>query len=387
MDGPQPLTFLVNSRDLRLALIIDYRWPRPDQDSGSLDAINLIDALLDTGFKVLFFADTESDQVNSYRLALEARGVLCLGPPRTMGLLQYLQEHGDQIQLCVLSRVFAGGNYLEEVQRYCTQAHIIFNPVDLHFLREERQAQLSGDANAAAAAARTRTQELLMFSEADATIVVSKAEQELLKRLDPRAHVVHLPLARPIVASQTPFEGRRGIGFVGGFEHAPNLDAVRFFLAEIWPLVREMVPGCEFSIVGKGLSEDLLRKLDPSICYVGHVPDIAAWLDTLRLTVAPLRFGAGAKGKIASSLACGVPCVATTVAVEGMGLENCGAVLLAETPAAFADHVRLAHTDATLWREMSKAGLTHAQEALSVACYRRGVVGMLEIMGLAMPDA
>ena len=148
-----------------------------------------------------------------------------------------------------------------------------------------------------------------------------------------------------------------------------------------------MVPGCEFSIVGKGLSENLLCTLDPSIRYLGHVPDIAAWLDTLRLTVAPLRFGAGAKGKIASSLACGVPCVATTVAVEGMGLENSCAVLLADTPAGFADHVRLAYIDATLWRQMSEAGRTHAQEALSVACYRRAVGGMLEIMGLALPDA
>ena len=239
MCGSQPPPFLVNGRDLRLTLVIDYRWPRPDQDLGSLDAINLVEALLDFRFNVLFFADSESDQVNSYRLALEARGVFCLGAPRAMGLLQFLQEHGHQIQLCILSRVFAGGNYLEAAQRYCTQAYIVFNPVDLHFLREERQAQLSGNANALAAAARTRTRELLMISEADATIVVSKAEQELLKSLDPSAHVVHLPLARPIVAPQTPFEGRRGIGFVGGFEHAPNLDAVKFFLAEIWPLVRE----------------------------------------------------------------------------------------------------------------------------------------------------
>ena len=74
--------------------------------------------------------------------------------------------------------------------------------------------------------------------------------------------------------------------------------------------------------MGKGLSEDLVSELGPGVRYLGHVSDISAWLDTIRLTVAPLRFGAGAKGKIASSLACGVPCVATSLAVEGMELGN-----------------------------------------------------------------
>ena len=387
VDGSnqKPPTLLFKEQlHARVALVIDYRWPRPDQDSGSLDAINLVDALIDAEFEVIFFADTEGDKSNTYRLALESRGVLCLGAPKAIGLQAFLEAYGDRIQLCVLSRVYAGGNYLEAVQQYCTQAHIIFNPVDLHFLREERQAQMSGDAAAPAAAARTRARELLVFGAADATIVVSTAEQELLERLDPRAHVVHLPLARRIVEPQTRFEDRRGIGFIGSFEHAPNLDAVRFFLAEIWPLVQELVPGCEFSIAGKGLGEDFLGRLGPKVRYVGHVPDIETWLETVRLTVAPLRFGAGAKGKIASSLACGVPCVATAMAVEGMGLREGGGVLVADTPEGFAERVRLAHTDATLWRQLSEAGLGHAREVLSLANYRRGVAGMLETMGLAL---
>jgi glycosyltransferase involved in cell wall biosynthesis len=336
---------------------------------------------------VFLFADTESDQNNTYRSALESRGVICLGLPWAIDLLTLLKQSGSQIGLCVLSRTYAGGNYFDAVKEYCTHARVVFNPVDLHFLREERQAQLLGDMNASAAAVKTRMRELRMVREADATIVVSKAEQELLESLDPSAKVFHLPLARPIIAPQTPFEERWGIGFIGGFEHAPNLDAVRFFLNEIWPLVREAVPGCEFSIVGKGLDEDVLQGLSSGVSYLGHLPDIAAWLDTLRLTVAPLRFGAGAKGKVASSLACGVPCVATTIAVEGMDLVNGNFVLVADSPAAFADRVRLAYTDATLWRHMSEAGLSHAREALGIACFQREVARILETIGLALPSA
>jgi glycosyltransferase involved in cell wall biosynthesis len=379
-------SFLDEQHDTNLALIIDYRWPRYDQDSGSLDAINLVDALTDCGFKVCFFSDTESDLHNHYRWSLESHGVLCLGAPHGMDLNCFLETYGERIRLCVLSRIDAGGKHLELVQRYCTQTHIVFNPVDLHFLREKRQALLSGDANASATATKTRARELRMFKKADATIVVSTAEQELLERLDPRAYVVYLPLARPIITPRAQFEERSGIGFVGGFEHAPNLDAVRFFLSAIWPLVRERMPECEFSIVGRGLDGELLRGVGAGVRYFGHVPDIAAWLETLRLTVAPLRFGAGAKGKIASSLASGVPCVATKIAVEGMGLDNSQAVLLADTPASFAERIQLVHTDGELWRRMSAAGLAHAREALSVVRYRRGVATMLAAMGLAPSD-
>jgi glycosyltransferase involved in cell wall biosynthesis len=370
-----------------LALIVDYRWPRYDQDSGSVDAINLVDALIDCGLNVCFYADTESDLHNDYRSSLESRGVLCLGAPHGMDLKYFLETYAERIRLCVLSRIYAGGNHLELVQLYCTQARIVFNPVDLHFLREERQALLSGNADASAAAATTRARELRMFNEADATIVVSTAEQELLERLDPGAHVVYLPLARPIITPRAQFEERSGIGFVGGFEHAPNLDAIRFFLSVIWPLVREKIPDCEFSIVGRGLDRELLRGVGPEVRYLGHVPDIAAWLETLRLTVAPLRFGAGAKGKIASSLASGVPCVATKIAVEGMGLDNSQAVLLADTPDSFAERIQLVHSDGDLWRRLSAAGVSHAREALSVVRYRRGVATMLAELGLAASDA
>jgi glycosyltransferase involved in cell wall biosynthesis len=383
IDRTSPLCQFNEGNSSRIALIIDYRWPRCDQDSGSIDAVNLVDALVSCEFHVCFYADTEYNQNSNYRSDLETRGVLCLGAPYALDLEHFLDKYGEQIQLCILTRVYAGGNYLDLIHKHCTQAYIVFNPVDLHFVREERKAVLAGDASASAAAAATRARELLVFREADATIVVSTAEQELLERLDPRANVVHLPLARPVVPPRTAFEERRGIGFVGGFEHAPNLDAVQFFLAEVWPLVRNALPGCEFSIVGNGLDGDLVGDLGPGIRYLGHLPDLAAWLETLRLTVAPLRFGAGAKGKIASSLACGVPCVGTAMAVEGMGLDRSQGVLVADTPATFAECVRLAHTDATLWRQLSEAGLAYAREALSTANYRRGVAAMLEGMGLA----
>ena len=109
------------------------------------------------------------------------------------------------------------------------------------------------------------------------------------------------------------------MGFVGSFGHLPNVDAVKFLVGEVWPIALRELPECELTIVGTGLPPGALGTT-AGVRYLGHVPDLAPWFEGLRATIAPLRYGAGAKGKIVSSLAHGVQCVATEVAVEGMGL-------------------------------------------------------------------
>lgn len=368
----------------RIALIVDYRWPRPDEDSGSIDAINLIEALIELSFTVVFHADAESGETNRYRSALEDRGVFCLGAPRSVDLLPFLQAHGGSVHVAVLSRVYAGGAHRQAVRVYCPGAPIIFNTVDLQFRREEKVAQLSGSAESLAAAARTRELELMTVRRADATIVVSTVERDLLKQLLPAARVHYLPLARPVVLPRTSFQMRRNIGFVGGSEHSPNVDALRYFLAEVWPLVRKLLPDCEFSVVGRGqdTAELACGHTADGVRYLGHLPDLNAWFETIRVSVAPLRIGAGAKGKIASSLACGVPCVTTQIGAEGMDLSGERVVLIADNPAEFAECVRRAYADASTWDRMSKAGLAYAHRTLSVAAFKRRLADLLEEVGV-----
>src|SRR5204862_2852243 len=151
--------------------------------------------------------------------------------------------------------------------------------VDLHFLRAEREAQLRGDRKALAQARRTRMREELIASRVDATIVVSNHESALLAAALPDAYIVHLPLAREINLPQAGFTARRGIGFIGGFAHAPNVDALQYFFAEIWALVLREMPECEFEIVGADLPTELLKGVPGRIRYLGHVPDIGPWFE------------------------------------------------------------------------------------------------------------
>ena len=366
------------------ALVVDSRWPEPDRDSGSVDAINLVTALIRLGYETTFYAAvTASD--DEYRRRLEQLGVTCLSITSSGSLQRLLETDGESLSLCVLSRVHAGGRFFEEVRRFAGDSRVVFNTVDLHFLREEREARLKGDRGGLILAAGTRERELHLVRQADATIVVSSEERRLLEAAVPGARVFELPLAREVRRPTTTFEARSGIGFIGGFTHPPNVDAVQFFLSEVWPLVLRDLPDCEFRIAGADLRSTVLRPLPDGVHYVGHVPDLSLWFDTLRLSVAPLRYGAGAKGKVASSLAHGVPCVATPVAVEGMRIPKGAGVLVEASAEGLARTIVDTYSDPRLWSDLSAAGLEYAEHQLSPENWRRRLEDLL--IGLGMPPS
>jgi glycosyltransferase involved in cell wall biosynthesis len=141
-------------------------------------------------------------------------------------------------------------------------------------------------------------------------------------------------------------------------------------------------PGCELQVVGAGMPDGMLAGVPGTVRALGHVPDLEPWFGQLRLTVAPLRFGAGAKGKVASSLAAGVPCIATAVAAEGMALRPGDHVLVADTPEGFAAAIRQAYHDPALWAHLSAGGLAYAAEALSKVAWQARLADTLQRIGL-----
>ncbi len=367
------------------ALVIDNRWPQPDRDAGSVEAVNLVDALAALGFDVTYAANEEHALGGADRDALRARGVRCVGAEDAPSVLEILRREGRDYSLCVLARVFGGGTFLEAVEEHCPFAGIVFSTIDLHFVRIEREARLAGDAAKLSVAAVIRAREEFLTRRADATIVVSAWERELLSGLAPEALVVEMPLARPLSPPRAPFEAREGVGFIGGFAHGPNRDALRWFLSEIWPLVLHRRPDCPLSIVGADLPPEELRGVPGRVRYLGHLPDIGPWFESLRLSVAPLRYGAGAKGKVASSLAAGVPCIGTAVAAEGMALRDGENILLAETPEDFAARLLDTYEDPEMWAHLSFGSQVYAAAHLSTQSWRARLAELLRTIG-ALPE-
>jgi O-antigen biosynthesis protein len=219
-----------------------------------------------------------------------------------------------------------------------------------------------GAAALAGKAAASRELELGLVRAADLTLVVSGDEQHLLRSLVPEADVrvlsnVHHP------TSEVPGpHGRTGLLFVGSFDHLPNRDAVAWMVHEVLPLVHRQHPGTVLHVVGSNPPADVLALASETVEVHGWVADLLPWHQRCRLSVAPLRFGAGVKGKVGESMVAGLPTVCTPVAVEGMGLLNGQHVLVAADAPGFAKQVLTLLDDDALWCTLSAAGASAITE-------------------------
>ena len=350
--------------------MIDGIYPRVDRDSGSVDALNFIRIFQKLGFLPVFCAHAEFDEASPYRNALEDEGVYCIGPETFASIEHFLEENGEGIDIAFLSRIEHGGRFVEKVRAACPEAKIIFNAVDLHHLRLEREGHLLRKRRLLEKARLTREREIAAARRSDLTVVVSHEERRILSEAAPGARVVLVPLIRTIPGRTRGLEGRLDIGFIGGFSHRPNVDAVAYFLDEIWPKVRDRLPGVRFLAIGADMPAHLAERQEPGFVAAGHIADLSQVMSALRLTVAPLRYGAGAKGKIVTSLGYGVPCVATSVAAEGMGLTDGTNIAVGDTPAEFAERIIGLYHDEALWRHLSEEGLSFAMKEHS---FERGL--------------
>ena len=377
---PKPGTPIALAREHRVrgrVLVVDACTPMPDRDSGSLRMLNLVRLLQADGWKVSFLAENLAHH-GHYTEALQRLGVEALYHPWIADPVAWLREHGSLLDVVVLSRHYVASAYAPLVRVYAPHARLVFDTVDLHYLRERRAAELSGDPEALRAAARTEAQELKLVRAADVTVVVSPVEQEILRRECPSARIEVLSNVHEVAGSRRDFASRRDLYFVGSYQHPPNVDAMRWFVREVWPLAAARLPDARFHVVGSGLDEALSRELAGERIEVhGHVADLDPYLDGCRLAVAPLRYGAGVKGKVNLGMAHGQPVVATPVAVEGMNLVDGEDVLVAATAAEFADAIVRLYGDAALWQRLSDRGTENVRRHFSFDAARAALARIL----------
>jgi GT2 family glycosyltransferase len=369
----------------QFALFIDACTPTPDQDSGSIDAFIFLRMLRGLGFEVSFIPATNLLYLGRYTQDLQGIGIVCQYAPFIRSVEDFLKDEGKRFDLVFLSRAPTAAKYIDLVRQYSPRARIVFNTVDLHFLREERAAEL-GDSKASFEQAReTREQEISVMRKADQTILVSEFEYKVVRDCAPEVKATVIPLPREIPGRSAGFEGRSDVLFLGGYNHPPNIDAVYFFVNKIWPLIKKQVPACRFLIAGSHMPEKV-RKLGrkDDIVILGHVSDLDGLYSRCKLSVAPLRYGAGVKGKVVTSLGYGVPCVATSMAAEGMELKDGIHALVADTPEEFAEAVVRVYNSTELWEKLSQNGLAFVQERFSVDRVQSKFRKMLKDMGLVM---
>ena len=356
-------------------LVLDACTPTPDRDSGSVRMLAVLRLLLEEGCSVAFFPESQAHD-GDYTRALQALGVEAWWQPAMGALPDWLRRHGPDLDLVIASRHYVLSPVLPLLRAHAPRARLVFDTVDLHFLRERREAELAGDAGRLRAAERTRQSELALIAAADETWVVSPAEADLLAKEAPAARVRVLSNIHEVPEREVPgWEARSGLLFVGSYRHPPNVDAVLWLAREILPLLRDT--GIELHLVGAEAPPQVqaLGEL-PGVHFHGYLPELQSLLDGCRLSVAPLRYGAGVKGKVNQALAHGLPVVATSCAIEGMHLRPGEDVLVADDAEGFAAAVRRLHEDAALWQALSRAGQENTRRHFSPEA-ARPVIGEL----------
>ncbi|MCX8499583.1 MAG: glycosyltransferase family 4 protein, partial [Caulobacteraceae bacterium] len=241
--------------------------------------------------------------------------------------------------------------------------------MDLHYLRVERQAQVENSDLLRATAKSLKTTELAVMEKAHVVCVPSTVEKALLEaetKLTKPVAVMPFMIDLPERASGFG-PPRRDILFLGGYGHSPNIDAAVWMAQEIWPLIRHRMVGSRLVLAGANPTPEVLGLAASDILVPGRVDDLGPLFASASVFVAPLRYGAGVKGKIYSAFGAGVPVVSTAIGVEGMNLTEGVHALIADEPAAFADAVLALASDQQRWGDIAEAGWTFVRDHHGIA--------------------
>lgn len=370
-------------------LVVNSEVASRYRDSGSLRLLRIVEILAGEGHEITFIGREGVPGLERATAELAALGVevlpsdpdrmRALGAPLPPGPgidLPRLLRRG-RYDLALLSFFNVAEQYLPLIRAHSPLTRVVVDTVDVHHVRERRGAELTGDPVALAAAERTRQREQAIYRAADAIVAVSRQDAEAITALAPEVPTFVVSNVHRPVAESPGFDARNGLVFVGGFPHAPNVDAVLHFHREAWPLIRSSLPHVPLTLVGNRPPAEVIALAGDGVTVTGWVPDVAPYLDAARVSIAPLRYGAGVKGKIGEALSHGLPAVTTSIGAEGMGLVDGEHALIADDPSEFAAAVVRLYLDRELWVRVREGGRRQIDELLGPEAARAAIRALL----------
>lgn len=334
-------------------LVIDSMIPMPDKDAGSHTMFNLIKMLLSMRFSVTFLADSNLQYFPKYTQDMQQIGVRVEYFPYTYNVKKYIKNNISTYDVALLSRPLIFSSYYQLIKQHNREIRIIYEAADIHSLRLKREASLY-QKTLNSEFTQTYRSEIKAFKNSDLVILRSQFELQFAKKKFQAKKIIYLPIVMEFGSLiKNKFNNREGIAFVGNYLHRPNVDAIHFFFDEIF-LINKEVQKIPIYIVGHSFPEALKVKLKKysNVKIVGHVEDLNLFLSKVRLTIAPLRFGAGIKGKVAFSMANQVPVVGTSIAFEGFPKEL--NKFKFDDPNLFSEAIIKFYNDPRLWSKVSR---------------------------------
>ena len=369
-------------------LVIDSYVPLYDRESGCVRLLNILKLLLNLGYSVIFFPDNGYPE-QPYTSVLQQLGIeVIYGTPQRYNLEEKLIKYLPLIDGVWLCRPELCDKYMDLI-RLKTKVPIIYDTIDLHFLRLKRQKDYLDPSyqNTSWSWETYQKLELNYANQAEATVVVTEDEKQVLSSLGVKNVWVIPNIHEEIYLSEkVAFDQRSGLVFIGSYNHPPNIDAVKWLCLEIMPLVWVSRPDITVNLLGSNLKDEVKELASDQVIVTGYVPEVEPYFQKSRIFVAPLRFGAGMKGKIGQSLSLGLPTITTKIGAEGMGLIDHQDVLIADTAEEFAQAVIELYDNRELWQKLANNSLETIKR-YQPAAVQTNLQALLSNLGIIVKDS
>ena len=305
----------------RHAVIIGSVWPEPGSTAAGQNMMGIIDMLLQADWQVTFLSAAATTE---HRDVLSEKGVA------TQSVSLNCDSFNEAIStlspdIVVFDRFMTEEQFSWRVRQVCPDAMLILNSEDLHCLRNARHEAVKQNHSASEANLNTPLahREIAAILRCDLTFVISEYELALLTSFFnvPSTQLCYVPLmTEPATVTDLPFESRQGFVSIGNFRHPPNWDSVLILRQHIWPRVRATLPGAIIRIYGAYPPKKAtqLHNVKEGFLVEGWATSAHNSIAQARVLLAPLRFGAGIKGKIVNAFQAKTPVVTTAIGAEGV---------------------------------------------------------------------
>lgn len=357
------------SRGKKVILFVDHYVPTFDKDAGSKTTFQYIKMFIERGYVVKFLPDNFAKS-EPYTSILEQMGVEVLyGNEMRTNIFEWIENNRSNIDIAYLNRPHIATKYIDFIKEK-TNIKVIYYGHDLHFLRERREYELTGDVERKNASAYWKSMELDLMRKASISYYPSNVEVDYIHTFDKKIN------AKAITAYVFEKFGnidynpdiREGVLFVGGFSHPPNADALKYFLDNMWDEIYAQIKA-PFYIVGSNATDEIkaLHNEAKGIIFKGFVSEeeLKELYEKVRLVVVPLRYGAGVKGKVIEALYYNDPVITTGVGAEGID-NSYNQMLVADEPGDFVNKCVTLYNDKEALKNMSKAADDYVKNKHSI---------------------
>lgn len=331
-------------KDGPIIVVMEAKIPEFDKNAGDKSIWHIIKSYINMGFNVIFASD-DYLQYEPYSTVMREEGVKLINDFGVFSknmFFDWLKFNAKNIDYFLLVRPNVSIKYLDEIKKY-KNIKILYYGQDLHFLREKRDYELTKDKKSLKKSEKFKKFEQKLIKNSKMSYFPSFVEKEIAKTLSPQSNVEVVPVYMYKTDNKPnnfSFDERKDLLFIGSFKHKPNADGVLWFVSEAFDKIKKEIPNIKLNIVGPNPSEEILQLQSESINVLGFVSDeeLSNLYKSTRVVVAPLRFGAGMKGKVVEALYNKCPIVTTSIGAEGINNLN-GAITIADDAETFAKKV------------------------------------------------